>query len=139
MIKSLKTRIAVWYIALSTAILLGFGLTIYFTLSHSLRHDRESLLRADSEQIRALAKTQERRGQDEFFEEMGERFSAKPDEFIQVFTTNGESIYSTPSLRGRRLPFKPELSSNGRGESSLIEVSNGREPVLMTVISVWHY
>jgi len=137
MIKSLKTRIAVWYIALSTAILLGFGLAIYFTLSHGLRRDRENLLRVDSEQIRALARSQERNARDEFIEEMGERFGAKPDEFIQAFATDGRSLYATPSLKGRQLPFKPELSSNGRGESSIIEASNGREPVLLTVIRLW--
>ena len=137
MIKSLKTRIAVWYIALSTAILLGFGLAIYFTLSHGLRRDRENLLRADCEQVRGLARTQERRGRDEFVEELGERFGGKPGEFIQATSVDGNIIYSTSNLKDRQIPFKPELASNGQGESVIIEDYAGPEPVLLTVIRLW--
>jgi len=55
MIRSLKTRIAVWYIALSTAILAGFGLVVYLNLAHGLRRERENVVIGYAERIRAFA------------------------------------------------------------------------------------
>ena len=58
MIRSLKTRIAVWYITLSTAILIGFGLVVYLNLTRSLCQERKDVVTGYAERIRAFALAQ---------------------------------------------------------------------------------
>src|SRR5262249_55325540 len=116
MIRSLKTRIAIWYIALSTAILIGFGLVIYFNLAHSLRQERKNVVTGYAERIRSFALAQSRKNEeDHFIHEFDERFSLKLErEYLQISTLDGAILYLSPNLKARPLPFKPELVAEGQ-------------------------
>ncbi len=137
MIRSLKTRIAVWYIALSTAILVGFGLIIYLNLSRSLYNEREALIREDIERIRNFAIAHGSGGLDYFLEELDEHFALKlEDEFIQVFSREGASLYISPNLKGRALPFRPELAASGEVRLQVVEALADQHPLLLTTVPV---
>ena len=51
MISSLKTRIAVWYISLSTLILVCLGVALYLIISHSMMNERRALIAKDLERV----------------------------------------------------------------------------------------
>jgi len=145
MIRSLKTRIAVWYIALSTAILAGFGLIVYLNLAHGLRRERENVVIGYVERIRAFALAQSKitekgrfsNEKEHFLYEFDERFSLKLEsEYIRISTPDGVNLYLSPNLEGRLLPFKPELSSEGRPKLSVVEAFAERQRVLMAVTPI---
>ncbi|MBO0858686.1 MAG: heavy metal sensor histidine kinase [Chloracidobacterium sp.] len=143
MIRSLKTRIAVWYIALSTAILAGFGLIVYLNLAHGLRRERENVVIGYIERIRAFALDQSQLNQsrvDEksrFLHEFDEGFSLKLEsEYIQISTPDGANLYLSPNLGGRPLPHKPELSVEGRPKLQVVEAFAERQRVLMAVTPI---
>ena len=141
MIRSLKTRIAVWYIGLSTAILIGFGLVVYLNLAHSLRQERERVVTGYAGRIRSFAQAQSRSEDEDFMEEFGERFSLKLErEYLQISTPSGTTLYLSPNLKARPLPFKPELASELALESQpklqVVEAFAERQPMLMTVVPI---
>src|SRR5215471_13872690 len=107
MIRSLKTRIAVWYIALSTSVLIGFGLCVYLILAHHLRQERKDVVNGYAERIRAFALSQSRINRPEhFLHEFDERFSLKLErEYLQISTPGGAPLYLSPNLNARPLPF----------------------------------
>ncbi|MBO0722931.1 MAG: heavy metal sensor histidine kinase, partial [Blastocatellia bacterium] len=143
MIRSLRTRIVVWYIALSIAILAGFGLIVYLNLAHGLRREREKVVIGYAERIRAFALEESRINEsridekEHFLREFDERFSLKPEsEYIQLYTPDGDNLYQSPNLEGRLLPFKPELSSEGKPKLSVVEAFAERQRLLMTVTPI---
>jgi len=138
MIRSLKTRIAVWYIALSTAILIGFGLVVYLNVTHRLRQERRDVVTGYAERIRSFAMAQSRKNEeDHFIHEFDERFSLKLErEYLQISTPDGAILYLSPNLKTRPLPFKPELTAEGQPKLQTAEAFAERQPVLMTVVPV---
>lgn len=137
MIRSLKTRIAVWYMALSTAILIGFGLVVYLNLTHSLYQEREDVVTGYAERIRSFALTQSRNGEEDFIHEFDERFSLKLErEYLQISTRGGTTLYLSPNLKTRPLPFKPELAIESHLKLQVAEAFDERQPMLMTVVPI---
>src|SRR5262249_16719446 len=137
MIRSLKTRIAVWYIVLSTAILIGFGLVVYLNLIHSLHQERNGVVTGYAERIRAFAQAQSQDGEDDFIEEFDERFSLRLErEYLQISTPNGATLYLSPNLKSRPLPFMPELAREGRPKLQVTEAFAERQPIVMTVVPI---
>jgi heavy metal sensor kinase len=134
MISSLKTRIAVWYISLSTLVLAGLGVALYLIISHSMMNDRRAVIAQDLERLPHVAQRYGNRGVDRLLDEAQEEIPLKPaDEFVQIFRSDGVSVASSANLRGRSLPFRPELASatspfatistSGDGSPALIGVS----------------
>src|SRR5262249_51595108 len=138
MIRSLKTRIAVWYIALSTAILIGFGLVVYLNVTRHLRQERRDVVTGYAERIRSFAVVQSRKNEEEhFIPEFDERFSLKLErEYLQISTPDGSILYLSPNLKTRPLPFKPELTAEGHPKLQAAEAFAERQPVLMTVVPI---
>jgi heavy metal sensor kinase len=138
MIRSLKTRIAVWYVALSTSVLIGFGICVYLILTHHLRQERKDVVAGYAERIRAFALSQSRVNRTEhFLHEFDERFSLKLErEYLQISTPGGSPLYLSPNLNARPLPFKPELAAGGRPRSQEVAAFADRQPVLMTVVPI---
>jgi two-component system OmpR family sensor kinase len=138
MIRSLKTRIAVWYIALSSSVLIGFGLCVYLILTHHLRQERKEVVTGYAERIRAFALTQSRvNKEDRFIHEFDERFSLKLErEYLQIFTPGGDTLYLSPNLKARLLPFKPELATAGQPVLRETSAFADQQPVLMTVVPI---
>lgn len=136
MISSLKTRIAVWYIALSIAIVIGFGLVVYLNLTHSLRKERTDVVTGYAERIRSFTLSQSW-DRENFVHEFDEHFSLKLEhEYLQIYTVQGVSLYLSPNLKGRPLPFRPDLASQGQPQLLNTEAFAERQPVLMTVVPV---
>ncbi len=136
-IKSLKTRIAVWYVALSTAILIGFGAVVYLNLAHSLRQERMDIVTGYAERIRSFVAAQPWNKKEGFIHEFDEHFSLKLEhEYIQICTADGASLYLSPNLKLRPLPFKPELATEGPPKLQVAEAFAERQPVLMTVVPI---
>jgi heavy metal sensor kinase len=111
MISSLKIRIAVWYISLSTLILLCLGIALYAIISYSLMNERRALIAQDLERVQQVAQRQGNRGVNRLLDEAEEEIPLKPgDEFVEIFTLEGTSIATSPSSKNRRLPFRPDLA-----------------------------
>lgn len=137
MIRSLKTRIAVWYVVLSTAILVGFGLVVYLNLTHALRREREEVLLGYAGRIRSFALAQSRHVEENFIHEFDERFSLKLErEYLQISTRDGATLYLSPNLKARPLPFRPELAAEGQPKLQVVEAFAERQPMLMTVVPI---
>ena len=137
MIKSLKTRIAVWYVALSTAILIGFGAVVYLNLAHSLRQERMDIVTGYAERIRCFVAAQLWNKKEGFIHEFDEHFSLKLEhEYIQIYTADGASLYLSPNLKGRPLPSNPSSQAEGTPKLQIAEAFAERQPVLMTVVPI---
>ncbi len=138
MIRSLKTRIAVWYIILSTTILIGFGLIVYFNLTRSLRQERRDVVLGYAERIRAFVLLQSRNEEgNNFIHEFDESFSLKLErEYLQISAPNGVILYLSPNLQTRPLPFKPDLAIEGPPQLQVTEAFAERQPMLMTVVPI---
>jgi heavy metal sensor kinase len=114
MITSLKTRIAVWYISLSTLILVCLGLALYLIISHSMMNERRALIAQDLERVQQVSQRFGNRGVSRLLEEAEEEIPLKPgDEFVQIFTLDGTSVASSQSLKNHHLPFRPDLAQPG--------------------------
>jgi two-component system OmpR family sensor kinase len=133
MISSLKTRIAVWYISLSTLVLVGLGVALYLIISHSMMNDRRALIAQDLEKLPHVAQRYGNRGVDRLLDEAQEEIPLKPaDEFVQIFRLDGVSVASSANLRGRSLPFRPELAS-ATSPFATISTSGDGSPALLGV------
>jgi len=111
MITSLKTRIAVWYISLSTLILMCLGVALYLTISHSMMQERRALITQDLARVQQVSQRFGNRGVKEMLEEAEEHIPLKPeDEFVQIFTLDGATVATSPNLRDQQLPFRPDLA-----------------------------
>ena len=114
MITSLKTRIAVWYISLSTLILVCLGLALYLIISHSMMNERRALIAQDLERVQQVSQRFGNRGVSRLLEEAEEEIPLKPgDEFVQIFTLDGTSVAISQSLKNHHLPFRPDLAQPG--------------------------
>lgn len=114
MITSLRTRIAVWYISLSTLILVCLGLALYLIISYSMMNERRALIAQDLERIQQVSQRFGNRGVDRLLEEAEEEIPLKPaDEFVQIFNPDGTSVANSPNLRNQHLPFRPDLAQPG--------------------------
>jgi heavy metal sensor kinase len=133
MISSLKTRIAVWYISLSTLVLVGLGVALYLIISHSMMNDRRAVIAQDLEKLPHVAQRYGNRGVDRLLDEAQEEIPLKPaDEFVQIFRPDGVSVASSANLRGRSLPFRPELA-NATSPFATISTSGDGSPALLGV------
>ena len=114
MITSLKTRIAVWYISLSTLILVCLGLALYLIISHSMMNERRALIAQDLERVQQVSQRFGNRGVSRLLEEAEEEIPLKPgDEFVQIFTLDGTSVAISQNLKNHHLPFRPDLAQPG--------------------------
>ena len=99
MITSLKTRIAVWYISLSTLILVCLGLALYLIISHSMMNERRALIAQDLAKMPQVVQRFGNRGMERMLDEAQEEIPLKPaDEFVQIFTTDGKEVAASPNL-----------------------------------------
>jgi two-component system OmpR family sensor kinase len=131
-ISSLKTRIAVWYISLSTLVLVGLGVALYLIISHSMMNERRAVIAQDLEKLPHVAQRVGNRGVDRLLDEAQEEIPLKPaDEFVQIFGPDGVSVASSKNLRGRTLPFRPELAGTSAFET--ISTSGDGSPALLGV------
>src|SRR5215471_2483018 len=139
MITSLKTRITVWYISLSTLILVCLGVALYLIISHSMMNERRALIAQDLEKIPQVAQRFGNRGVERLLDEAQEEIPLKPaDEFVQIFTPAGVSVATSPNLKGRSLPFQPESANVAASKFETVSISGDTSPVLLglTTISV---
>jgi heavy metal sensor kinase len=131
MITSLKTRIAVWYISLSTLILVCFGVALYLIISHSMLQERRALITQDLARVQKVSQRYGNRGLDEMLEEAEEHIPLKPeDEFVQIFTFDGSTVATSPNLREQRLPFRPQLATATEQSYETISTSTGSTALL---------
>ena len=136
MITSLKTRIAVWYISLSTLILVGLGVALYLVISHSMMNERRALIAQDLERLPQVAQRFGNRGVNRFLDEAQEEIPLKPaDEFVQIFKPDGVSIATSLNLRGQSLPFRPDLAS-ATSQFATISISGDGSPALLGVTRI---
>ena len=136
MITSLKTRIAVWYISLSTLVLVCLGVALYLIISHSMMNERRAVIAQDLERLPHVAQRFGNRGVDRMLDEAQEEIPLKPaDEFVQIFTPAGASVASSANLRGRSLPFRPDLAS-ATLPFETISTSGDRAPALIGVTQI---
>lgn len=139
MITSLKTRIAVWYISLSTLILVCLGIALYLIISHSMMNERRALITQDLERIHQVSQRFGDRGVGRLLEEAEEEIPLKPaDEFVQIFTLDGASVANSPNLRNQHLPFRPDLAQPGTPKFETISTSADGSTALLggTTITV---
>jgi two-component system, OmpR family, sensor kinase len=139
MITSLKTRITVWYISLSTLILVCLGVALYLIISHSMMNERRALIAQDLERIRQVSQRFESRGVVRMLGEAEEEVPLKPgDEFVQIFTLEGVSVANSSNLRNQQLPFRPELAQGSPSRFETVSTSNDGSTALLggTIISV---
>jgi two-component system OmpR family sensor kinase len=114
MIATLKSRIAVWYISLSTVILIGLGVALYFITSQSMMNERRALLAQDLNRMEQLSERLGSRGVGHMLEEAEEEIPLKPgDEVVEVFTLEGQSKARSSGLKTQHLPFRPDLAKSG--------------------------
>jgi two-component system, OmpR family, sensor kinase len=133
MITSLKTRIAVWYISLSTLILVCLGLALYLIISHSMMNERRALIAQDLERIQQVSQRFGDRGVSRLLEEAEEEIPLKPgDEFVQIFTLDGANVANSPNLRNQRLPFRPDLAQPGAPKFETISTSTDGSTALLS-------
>jgi len=136
MIAFLKTRIAVWYISLSTLILVGLGVALYLVISHSMMNERRALIAQDLERLPQLAQRYGNRGVNRLLDEAQEEIPLKPaDEFVQIFRPDGVSIATSSNLRGQSLPFRPDLAS-ATSPFATISTSGDGSPALLGVTRI---
>src|SRR5690349_24079718 len=138
MITSLKTRIAVWYILLSTLVLVGLGVALYLITSHSLMNERRTVIAQDLERLPQLAQHYGNRGVDRLLDEAQEEIPLKPaDEFVQIFNQNGVSVATSANLKGRSLPFRPDLATTASSFATITTSGDGAPALLgVTQISI---
>jgi two-component system, OmpR family, sensor kinase len=139
MITSLKTRIAVWYITLSTLILVCLGVALYLIISHSMMNERRALITQDLERVHQVSQRFGDRGVSRLLEEAEEEIPLKPaDEFVQIFTLDGTSVANSPNLRNQHLPFRPDLAQPGTLRFETISTFSDGSTALLggTTISV---
>jgi heavy metal sensor kinase len=140
MITSLKTRITIWYILLSTLILIGLGFALYLTLSKNLMKEREEAIKNNIQNVHGFVFEEGKHGLGEVLEEAYERISIKPeDDFIEVFKLDGTSISKSDNLRDRSLPFRADLSSSiPTTKFEVINLIGDSQPALLgvTIINV---
>ena len=139
MITSLRTRIAVWYISLSTLILVCLGVALYLIISHSMMNERRALIALDLERVQQVSQRFGDRGLSRLLEEAEEEIPLKPgDEFVQIFTLDGASVANSPNLRNQQLPFRPNLAQAGPAKFETISTFSDGSPALLggTTISV---
>ena len=132
MITSLKTRITVWYISLSTLILVCLGVALYLIISHSMMNERRSLIAQDLEKIPHVAQRYGNRGVNRLLDEAQEEIPLKPsEEFVQIFGANGESIATSQNLKGKGLPFRPDLANSAPSQFATVAISGDAAPALL--------
>jgi heavy metal sensor kinase len=137
MITSLKTRIAVWYISLSTLVLVCLGLALYLTISHSMMNERRLLIAQDLEKIPQVAQRFGNRGVGRLLDEAQEEIPLKPaDEFVQIFTPDGATVATSPNLKGRSLPFRPELTNGSPSDFAAVSISDDSSRALLGVTRI---
>jgi heavy metal sensor kinase len=136
MITSLKTRIAVWYISLSTLVLVGLGVALYLITSHSLMNERRAVIAQDLERLPQVAQHYGNRGVNRLLDEAQEEIPLKPaDEFVQIFNQNGVSVATSANLRGGSLPFRPDLAGT-TSSFATISTSGDGAPALLGVTQI---
>ena len=137
MITSLKTRIAVWYISLSTLILVCLGIALYLIISHSMMNERRALIAQDLAKMPQVVQRFGNRGMERMLDEAQEEIPLKPaDEFVQIFTTDGKEVAASPNLKGRSLPFRPELAESTPSEFRAVSISGDAFPALLGVTKI---
>jgi len=137
MITSLKSRITVWHISLSTLILVSLGIALYLIISHSMMNERRSLIAQDLEKIPHVAERYGNRGINRLLDEAQEEIPLKPsEEFIQVFSANGESIATSQNLKGRSLAFRPDLAGSRPSQFETVSISGDASPALLGVTKI---
>ena len=136
MITSLKTRIAVWYISMSTLVLVALGVALYLIISHSMMNERRGVIAQDLARLPHVAQRYGNRGVDRLLDEAQEEIPLKPaDEFVQVFSQDGVSVASSANLRGRSLPFRPDLAG-GTSPFDTVSTSGDGTPALLGVTRI---
>src|SRR5262249_1873093 len=137
MITSLKTRIAVWYVSLSTSVLVCLGLALYLIISHSMMNERRALIAQDLAKMPQVAQRFGNRGMERMLDEAQEEIPLKPaDEFVQIFTTDGKDVAASPNLKGRSLPFPAELATSTPSEFKAVSISDDASPALLGVTKI---
>jgi heavy metal sensor kinase len=137
MITSLKTRIAVWYISLSTLILVCLGIALYLIISHSMMNERRALISQDLEKIPQVAQRFGNRAVTRLLDEAQEEIPLKPaDEFVEIFSPDGASVATSANLRGQHLPFRPELDKAAPSAFETIANSTETSPALLGVTTI---
>src|SRR5215813_7949628 len=137
MITSLKTRIAVWYISLSTLILVCLGVALYLIISHNMMNERRALIAQDLAKIPQVAQRFGNRGMDRMLDEAQEEIPLKPaDEFVQIFTPDGSYVATSPNLKGRSLPFRPELANSIPSQFEAVSISGDASPALLGATNI---
>src|SRR5215467_2882325 len=137
MITSLKTRITVWYISLSTLILVCLGVALYLIISHSMMNERRSLIAQDLEKIPHVAQRYGNRGVNRLLDEAQEEIPLKPsEEFVQIFSASGESVATSQNLKGRSLPFRPDLANSAPAQFETVSISGDASPALLGVTRI---
>ena len=137
MITSLKTRIAVWYISLSTLILVCLGIALYLIISHSMMSERRALISQDLEKVPQVAQRFGNRGVSRLLDEAQEEIPLKPaDEFVEIFSLDGTSVATSENLRGRHLPFRPELAEAGPSAFETIANLGESSPALFGITTI---
>lgn len=132
MITSLKTRIAVWYITLSSLILVCLGIALYGIISQSMMNERRALITQDLKRLQQVSERFNTRGVSRLLEEAEEEIPLKPgDEFVQIFTPDGASVVNSSNLRNQRLPFRPELAQAGPAQYETISTLGDGAPALL--------
>src|SRR5947209_5867886 len=136
-ISSLKTRIAVWYISLSTLILICLGVALYLIISQSMMNERRALIAQDLERVQQVSERFGNRGVSRLLEEAQEEIPLKPgDEFVQIFTPEGAAVAGSPNLRDRRLPFRPDLVQIGTPSFETISTGSDGSTALLGVTTI---
>ena len=137
MITSLKTRVAVWYVSLSTLILVCLGVALYLIISHSMMNERRALIAQDLEKIPQVAQRFGNRGMERLLDEAQEEIPLKPaDEFVQIFKPDGGTMAVSANLKGRSLPFRPDLANSAAAQFEAVSISGDASPALLGVTRI---
>ena len=129
MISSLKIRIAVWYVSLSTLILLCLGIALYAIISYSMMNERRALRKILKGCSRSPNARQPRRNR--LLDEAEEEIPLKPgDEFVEIFTLEGTSLATSPGIRNRQLPFRPDMAQRPPKFETISTSSDGSPALL---------
>ena len=121
---------------MSTLVLVALGVALYLIISHSMMNERRGVIAQDLARLPHVAQRYGNRGVDRLLDEAQEEIPLKPaDEFVQVFSQDGVSVASSANLRGRSLPFRPDLAG-GTSPFDTVSTSGDGTPALLGVTRI---
>ena len=100
-------------------------------------NERRSLIAQDLEKIPHVAQRYGNRGANRLLDEAQEEIPLKPsEEFVQLFTASGESVATSQNLKGRSLPFRPDLADSPPSQFATVSISGDVSPALLGVTKI---